>query len=245
MTLEKLAFESGQISKGHLSDVEKGLVIPTVGSLDALAECLEVLLIDLVACPENSLRERMVELSRHASEPMLRRWQEEAEQARPGRDGAGAPLRSPGKTPVIHEKKPRNGVPLVDLAAAAGVLGAGKAVSQLGWLKLDAASHKLPGAFVARVAGTSMEPRIPDGSYVLFRKPGPGNRQGRVMLVQRREPTDPEEGGAYLLKIYERTRIGGQEFVQLRSLDPSVEILQIDPGKVEIRAIADFVKVVG
>ncbi len=45
LTLEKLAYESEVGSKGFLSDVEKGLARPTVETLAAIAERLEVQLI--------------------------------------------------------------------------------------------------------------------------------------------------------------------------------------------------------
>ncbi len=39
--------------------------------------------------------------------------------------------------------------------------------------------------FVARIAGQSMEPKIPDGSLCVFRHGVTGSRQGRLVLVER------------------------------------------------------------
>jgi len=72
LTIEKLAFEASpsegegrfRISKGHLSSLERGLVMPTVATLDLLAARLEVLVADLVIDPERSPRERAIDLSR-------------------------------------------------------------------------------------------------------------------------------------------------------------------------------------
>ena len=56
--------------------------------------------------------------------------------------------------------------------------------------------------FVGQVAGRSMEPRIPDGAYCLFNHPVEGSRQGRIVLAQHHEISDPEYGGSYTVKRY-------------------------------------------
>lgn len=64
LTQEKLAYEAGLKSKGHLSGIENGLVRPTLETLALLAERLDVDLLDLVTFPERSARHRLVDLSR-------------------------------------------------------------------------------------------------------------------------------------------------------------------------------------
>lgn len=64
LTIEKLAYESEFSSKGHLSSLERGLVMPTVSSLQRLADRLGVLVADLVTDPAGSDRERLLHLSR-------------------------------------------------------------------------------------------------------------------------------------------------------------------------------------
>lgn len=64
MTLEKLAYESEVGSKGFLSDVEKGLARPTVETLQAIADRLEVELFDLVTFPDEGDRQRLVDRTR-------------------------------------------------------------------------------------------------------------------------------------------------------------------------------------
>src|SRR6266508_4425040 len=60
------------------------------------------------------------------------------------------------------------------------------------------------GTFVARVVGESMNRRIPSGAYCVWRVPVEGARTGRVVLVQSRDISDPETGGSYTVKVYER-----------------------------------------
>ncbi len=63
--MEQLAFESELGSKGHLSNIERGLVRPTAHTLSLLSERLGVELGDMVTFPEAaSERGRLYELTR-------------------------------------------------------------------------------------------------------------------------------------------------------------------------------------
>jgi transcriptional regulator with XRE-family HTH domain len=73
LTQEKLAYEGGLSSKGHLSGIEKGLVRPTIATLVMLAERLQVDLLDLFTFPEDSARQRLVDLTRQMKPGTVRR----------------------------------------------------------------------------------------------------------------------------------------------------------------------------
>ena len=73
LTLEKLAYESEVGSKGFLSDVEKGLARPTVETLAAIAERLDVRLLDLVTFPDEDDRQRLVDQTRRMTKGAIRR----------------------------------------------------------------------------------------------------------------------------------------------------------------------------
>ena len=73
LTLEKLAYESEVGSKGFLSDVEKGLARPTVETLAAIAERLEVKLLDLVTFPLDDDRALLVDRTRLLTKGTVRR----------------------------------------------------------------------------------------------------------------------------------------------------------------------------
>lgn len=64
LTLEKLAYEGSLGSKGHLSDLERGLAVPTIQTLAALAERLDVLAADLLIFPEDEERQRLIDRTR-------------------------------------------------------------------------------------------------------------------------------------------------------------------------------------
>jgi transcriptional regulator with XRE-family HTH domain len=73
LTQEKLAYEGGLKSKGHLSGIEKGLVVPTLQTLALLADRLGVELLDLFTSPEVSPREQLVDLTRSMKAGTIRR----------------------------------------------------------------------------------------------------------------------------------------------------------------------------
>ena len=78
LTLEELADHSEIGSKGHVSNIERGLVRPNIYTLKRLADALDVLPLDLLTFPHRTVRERLVDLTRRLSPKqlgeMLRRW---------------------------------------------------------------------------------------------------------------------------------------------------------------------------
>ena len=72
LTLEKLAYES-DFPKGHLSNIEKGLVRPTVETLRALAPRLDALPADFVNFPTDGPRQRLIEFTRTMTKADVRR----------------------------------------------------------------------------------------------------------------------------------------------------------------------------
>lgn len=73
LTIEKLAYESELGSKGHLSNIERGLVRPTVQTLKVLADHLEVLPLDLLTFPADDTRQSIIDHTRRLSFPALRK----------------------------------------------------------------------------------------------------------------------------------------------------------------------------
>lgn len=71
LTTEKLGYEN-DISKGTVSDLERGLARPSVVTLKRIADGLGVELLDLFTRPDISERHRVVELTRGASAADLR-----------------------------------------------------------------------------------------------------------------------------------------------------------------------------
>jgi SOS-response transcriptional repressor LexA len=92
-------------------------------------------------------------------------------------------------------------VPVYSLEAAAGLWGPETAPEEIGWAEAAGVAIK-PGMFIVRVRGHSMEPKIKDGSWNLFRPCPQGSREGRIVLVQFNSMGDPENGGRFTVKKY-------------------------------------------
>ncbi len=124
-------------------------------------------------------------------------------------------------------------VPVYDLAAAAGFWGQESSPEEIGWTEVAGRKHE-PGEFVARVAGRSMEPLIPDGSWCLFRRCPAGSREGRIVLVQLATDGAGEGGGRFTVKKYHSeksvTADGWRHRrIQLVPVNPDFEPIEIPP----------------
>jgi transcriptional regulator with XRE-family HTH domain len=80
LTQEKLAYESGLASKGHLSGIENGFVRPTLQTLRMLADRLDVDMLDLFTFPEESPRHRLIDATRSMARGTIRRLANDAVQ---------------------------------------------------------------------------------------------------------------------------------------------------------------------
>ena len=77
LTIEELANTSKLGSKGHLSNMERGLVRPNIQTLKLIANGLGVLPLDLMTFPKKSARQKLVDLTRTLSVKQLNatlRW---------------------------------------------------------------------------------------------------------------------------------------------------------------------------
>ena len=179
-------------------------------------------------------------------------------------DGAGprtpaAPAASaprPGPLRIVEgrpEERYSTCVPLVPLAVAAGAFGEPQTVEpeeDRQWVDVGAGRRLRPGMFVARVAGRSMEPAIPDGAYGLFRAPVEGTRQGKTVLVRLRDTTDPETGARYTVKRYESEKAGAGDAwthtkITLKPLNPGFDpIILTAADEGDAAVVAELVDVV-
>ncbi|MBK8999615.1 MAG: helix-turn-helix transcriptional regulator [Myxococcales bacterium] len=95
LTLEKLAYESELGSKGHLSNLERGLVRPTAHTLRIIADRLGVLVLDLVTFPDEDDRQAATDELRRVKPATLRRLLKDlrAEQKKQAKSGSARPVR--------------------------------------------------------------------------------------------------------------------------------------------------------
>lgn len=67
MTIQQLAETSEIGSKGHISNMERGLVRPNIQTLKQVADGLGVLPLDLMTFPKLDLRQKLIDLTRAVS----------------------------------------------------------------------------------------------------------------------------------------------------------------------------------
>lgn len=107
----------------------------------------------------------------------------------------------------VHEfedVKPYKGfVPIYNLEVAAGNFSEQQNVEEFQWVELPEHFNTSEGMFVTQVVGESMNRRIPNGSWCLFKANPGGSRNGKIVLVQSRFIEDPDHGGAYTVKVYQ------------------------------------------
>lgn len=148
-----------------------------------------------------------------------------------------------------------NCVPLFDLKVAAGIFSSEQQIDEVtDWVELPDVFRPQPGLFVAQVVGESMNRRIPNGSWCLFKSNPAGSRQGKVVLVQHREIADSETGGHYTIKLYESSKRQMQDgswkhdLITLRpdtSFSEFEDILLQNDQAEQLNVIAELVAVLG
>lgn len=180
LTAEKLAYESDVGSKGYLSDIEHGLALPSLTTLERIARRLDVALYDLLVFPDQGDREQLIDLTRHVSKGPLARMVRELLEAQP---------------PTLHWSAPR----LCAIRSYATLeVAAGWSTPALPRADVVAETVRLPGKFkrgpdfAVRASGHSMQgfrSMIRDGDWLVMRKGelSPELALGQVVLVARED----------------------------------------------------------
>lgn len=242
-TLEKLAHESGTIAKGHLSDIENGRVRPTTHSLKAIADRLDVDLLDLLNFPQHGTRAALIDATRGLTAAALDALLLAAQQSprvvvesREAADGMPFKIVRPRAT-----ERYVTCVPLIGIDLAASGLMPGPTDPTVTWVSLGKPRKLHKNLFVTRVVGRSMEPRIPDGSYCLFDARLSGDLQNRTLLVQHGGIHDADTGTSYTVKRLERV---SPKRVRLLPDNPDYAPIEIrETEAADLRVVAEFVEV--
>jgi SOS-response transcriptional repressor LexA len=136
-------------------------------------------------------------------------------------------------------------LPRYSLAVAAGPFLENKEVMEEAWEEAPAGLRLTREMFVARIAGRSMEPMIPDGSLCIFRRGVTGSRQGRLVLV---EALARGGNDRYTVKRYhsekkqDRDGAWTHERIRLEPLNPEFDAWDLDPEEDRYRILAEFVQ---
>ena len=131
-------------------------------------------------------------------------------------------------------------VPVLNIEAAAGLWGPETTPEEIGWAEAAGTSIK-PGMFIARIRGHSMEPRIRDGSWCLFRPCPAGTRKGRTVLVQLKSHGDPGDGGRFTIKRYESVKSVTEDEWSHEQIELRPRNRDYDPIPVELHQASEMV----
>lgn len=141
-------------------------------------------------------------------------------------------------------------LPLYSLRAACGYFGEGEQVECEGWMPAEGIGRLSDDMFIVQAVGHSMEPRINDGDYCVFRAHPAGSRQGMIVLAQHRGIYDDDNAGAFSIKEYHSTKSYDEfegwrhESITLQPFNPAYNPISITPEDAEgFSIIGEFVGV--
>lgn len=151
--------------------------------------------------------------------------------------------------PRSKVKPYEDAIPVFDIKAAAGDFSDGQISDSPQWVAFDRPNKHY---FALQVIGESMNNRIPNGSWCLFRLHPEGTRQNKIVLVQLRNFEDPENGGRYTIKRYESAKTQSDEdswrhttiLLKPESTDPGFTPVRLNADQEgSLLVIAEFVKI--
>lgn len=145
-----------------------------------------------------------------------------------------------------------NAVPIFDIKIAAGDFSKEQWLEDCQYAELPDHFTAKPGFFLAQVVGESMNRRIPNGSWCLFREPPDGSRNGKVVIVQSRDIQDPDTNGQYTVKIYRSEKTETEDSWSHRgirlepdSMDHNFMPLILNPDTVnDLHVVGEFVGII-
>jgi len=155
------------------------------------------------------------------------------------------------KVDEITEDQKKTYVPVCTLEAVATAFKEQKTPDIIGWKNMEDKKVQ-DGMFIAQVVGKSMESKIPDGSWCLFRPDQGGTRKGKVVLVESNCISDPETMKSYTIKWYFSEKAAGEDKDSFRhtkitlkpdNKDFSDIVLPEDTKEDEFHVVAEFVEI--
>ncbi len=159
----------------------------------------------------------------------------------------------PVAVPVAARRYFNNCIPVYDLRIAAGLFGDFQIPDPdaVDWIAPPEGIQPSMDVFVARVEGNSMNRVIPNGAWCVFRFNPAGTRNGKIVLAQLRNYSDPDSGGAFTVKRYESTKVSGSDGDAVNArirLKPestlgTYKAIDVSRGDEGIRVIAEFLRV--
>lgn len=144
-----------------------------------------------------------------------------------------------------------NAVPFYDLQVAAGDFCELQQAEQKEWIAVPADLKPSEDFFACAVIGDSMNKIIPNGANCLFRIERGGSRDGKIVLVERSDPIDGNDGSHYTVKEYESQKVEDKHgwhqkriLLKPNSYSDDFETLELtEDQSSSYRVIGEFVRV--
>jgi DUF2075 family protein/phage repressor protein C with HTH and peptisase S24 domain len=151
------------------------------------------------------------------------------------------------------EVKPyENAIPVLDIYAAAGGFSDMQiSTEDFEWVELPMNVTVGKGYFVCQVWGESMNKKIPNGSWCLFKKDPGGTREGKIVLVEHYDIQDSDFGAGYTIKSYHSKKkitadSWSHESITLKplSFDSTYENIILSESEMrELKVIGEFIMI--
>jgi hypothetical protein len=154
--------------------------------------------------------------------------------------------------PFVDVKPYINSVPIIDIYAAAGNFSELQiAKEDFDWVELPMNISVREGYFVCQVVGESMNKRIENGSWCLFKQDSGGSRDGKIVLVEHYKIQDSSFGSGYTIKSYQSEKVLSDESWSHKSIvlkplsyDPTFKDIMLNEDEIaELKVIGEFIKV--
>ena len=145
-------------------------------------------------------------------------------------------------------------MPIFDIYAAAGNFSDLQTESKFEnfkWVELPMNISAREDYFVCQVNGESMNKKIENGSWCLFRKDPGGSREGKIVLVEHYNIQDSDFGAGYTIKTYHSKKIITDEswahdsiILKPQSFDTIYKDIVLNEIEIhELKVIGEFITV--
>jgi len=143
-----------------------------------------------------------------------------------------------------------NAVPIYDIYAAAGNFSELQiSTENFKWVELPMNVSVREGYFVCQIIGESMNKKIDNGSWCLFKKDSGGSREGKIVLVEHYNIQDSDFGSGLTIKSYHSEKNISKESWSHKSIilkplsfdDQFEEIILKEDEINELKVIGEFV----
>ncbi len=147
-----------------------------------------------------------------------------------------------------------NAVPIFDIYAAAGGFSESQIQTEYDnykWVELPINISAREDYFVCQIIGESMNKKIKNGSWCLFKKDSGGSREGKIVLVEHYNIQDSDFGAGYTIKSYHSkknitTDSWAHTSIILKplSFDSAYKDIVLDEDEIsELKVIGEFITI--